>query len=166
MPTAEELRKKQQTYWDDVQVGQELPPYVIGPITTTHIFRWSAAVENWHRIHYDQDFAVNHDKLPGVLVQGTWKQSVMPQYLKDWVLPDGWVWKVSIQHRAMLVPGDTITVLGRVANKYEKEGLGFVELDIGMKKPDGTESCPGTAVVLLPIRGGREIPYPFVPPEE
>lgn len=166
MPTAEELRNKQQTYWDDVQVGQELPPYVIGPMTTTHVFRWSAAMENWHRIHYDQDFAINHDKLPTVLVHGSWKQSVMPQYLKDWVLPDGWMWKVSFQHRAMLVPGDTLTVWGRVTNKYEKDGLGFVELDIGMKNQDGTESCPGTATVLLPIRGGPEVPYPFVPPQE
>ena len=50
----------------------------------THLFRWSAAIENWHRIHYDLDFAVNHDRNPGLLVQGSWKQSVVPQYLKDW----------------------------------------------------------------------------------
>ncbi len=166
MPTAEELRNKTQTYWDDVEKGQELPPHVIGPMTPTHLFRWSAAVENWHRIHYDHDFAVNHDKLPSVLVQGSWKQSVMPQYLKDWVLPDGWVWKVSFQHRAMLVPGDTLTVWGRVTNKYEKKGLGFVELEIGIKNQDDVESCPGTATVVLPIRGGRPVPYPFVPPGE
>jgi hypothetical protein len=25
---------------------------------------------------------------------------------------------------------------------------------------------PGTATVVLPLRGGRAIPYPFVPPAE
>ena len=25
-----------------------------GPLTTVHLMRWSAAMENWHKIHYDQ----------------------------------------------------------------------------------------------------------------
>ena len=133
MPTAEELRNKEQLYYGDVEVGQDLPTYVIGPITPTHLFRWSAAIENWHRIHYDQDFAIYHEGLPNVLGQGSWKQSVMPQYLKDLTLPDGWAWKVTFQHRAMIVPGDTLTCWAKVTNKYEKSGLGFIELEVGMK---------------------------------
>ena len=57
MVTADELRGKTQTWFDDVTVGQEMPPLVIGPMTPTHLFRWSAAIENWHRIHYDDPFA-------------------------------------------------------------------------------------------------------------
>ena len=166
MPTAEELRTKKQLYYGDVKVGQELPTYVIGPMTTTHLFRWSAAIENWHRIHYDQDFAVYHEGLPNVLGQGSWKQSVMPQYLKDLSLPDGWAWKVSFQHRAMIVPGDTLTCWAKVTNVSEKEGLGFVELETGMKNQDDIETCPGTGTIVLPIKSGRPVPYPFVPPKE
>ena len=103
-PTAEQLRHKEQTFYDDVYEGLELPKDIYQP-TSTHLFRWSAAIENWHRIHYDLDFAVNHERNPGLLVQGSWKQSVVPQYLKDWTLPDGWPWKASFEHRAMLVPG-------------------------------------------------------------
>ncbi|MBH74246.1 MAG: acyl dehydratase [Dehalococcoidia bacterium] len=145
---------------------QQLPDYCIGPITTTHIFRWSAAIENWHRIHYDKEFAVGHDKLPDVLMQGSWKQSIIPQYLKDWVLPEGWVWKASFQHRAMLVPGDLLTVWGRVIRKYEAEDLGYVDLEIGIKNQANTESCPGFATVLLPFRDGRKVPYPFIKPSQ
>ena len=155
MPTANELRTKQQIYWEDVLEDQQLPDYCIGPITTTHIFRWSAAIENWHRIHYDKEFAVGHDKLPDVLMQGSWKQSIIPQYLKDWVLPEGWVWKASFQHRAMLVPGDLLTVWGRVIRKYETEDLGYVDLEVGIKNQADTESCPGFATVQLPIKDGR-----------
>ena len=164
-PTAEALRNKQQTYYEDVSDGMELPRYIYQP-TPAHLFRWSAAIENWHRIHYDLDFAINHDKLPSILVQGSWKQSVVPQYVKDWALPDGWPWKASFEHRAMLVPGDILILWGRVTGKYEKEGMGFVELEIGMKTQEGTESMPGTATVVLPLRGGKPIPYPFVPPED
>ena len=166
MPTASELRNKQQLHWEDVLEDQQLPDYCIGPITSTHIFRWSAAIENWHRIHYDKEFAVGHDKLPDVLMQGSWKQSIIPQYLKDWVLPEGWVWKASFQHRAMLVPGDLLTVWGRVIRKYETEDLGYADLEVGIKNQTNTESCPGFATVLLPFKDGRKVPYPFVKPSQ
>ncbi len=164
-PNSEALRNKQQLYYDDVSEGIELPKYIYEP-TPTHLFRWSAAIENWHRIHYDLDFAINHDRLPSILVQGSWKQSVAPQYLKDWTLPNGWPWKANFEHRAMLVPGDVLIMWGRVTGKSEKGGMGLVELEIGMKNQEGIESMPGTATVVLPIRGGRPIPYPFVPPED
>ncbi len=165
MPTVEELRRKQQVYYDDIQEGQELPPFVIGPMTPTHLARWSAAIENWHRVHYDQDFSIYHEGLPNILIHGSWKASVMPQYFKDFCLPDGWVWKVSFQYRSLSVPVDTLTVWARVTSKYEKEGLGFVECDCGMKGQDNIETSPGQATIVLPIRGGRPVPYPFVPPK-
>ncbi len=162
---AEALRTKTQLYFDDVQDEQDMPPLVIGPLSATHLFRWSAAIENWHRIHYDQNFAVYHDGLPNILAQGSWKQSILPRYLKDICLPDGWAWKLSFQHRAMIVPGDTLTVWARVTSRREVDGLGLVELDIGMSLQSGTETCPGTATIVLPLRGGRPVPYPFVPPQ-
>lgn len=165
-PSAEHLRTKQQTFFEDVHVGMELPKYIYGPMTATHLFRWSAAIENWHRIHYDLDFAVNHDRLPNVLVQGSWKQSVIPSYLKDFCLPNGWFWKASFQHRYMLVPGDILIVWARVTDKQERDGLGVVELELGMRNQDGAESMPGTATIVLPLRNGRPVPYPFVPPSQ
>ena len=164
-PTVEELRNKHQIYYEDVHEGMELPKYIYRP-TSTHLFRWSAAIENFHRIHYDLDFALNHDKNPSLLVHGTWKQSVVPQYLKDWTLPNGWPWKARFEHRAMLVPGDILILWGRVTGKHEKVGMGFVDLEIGMKTQEGTESMPGTATVVLPLRDGPPIPYPFVPPAD
>ena len=165
MVTADELRNKEQTYYDDVEGGQEMPPLVIGPMTPTHLFRWSAAIENWHRIHYDQSFAIYHDGLPNIPGQGSWKQSILPRYLKDLCLPNGWAWKVGFQHRAMIVPGDIITVWAKVTGKSELDGLGCIDLDVGMRLQSGIDSCPGTATIVLPVRGGREVPYPFVPPK-
>jgi hydroxyacyl-ACP dehydratase HTD2-like protein with hotdog domain len=70
-------------YFEDIAVGDSLAPVVKGPMTTAHIMRWSAAMENWHRIHYDWRFATQHDGLPDVLVNGSWKQHVLVQLLKD-----------------------------------------------------------------------------------
>ncbi|ODT82479.1 MAG: acyl dehydratase [Pelagibacterium sp. SCN 64-44] len=154
-----------QLCFDDLAVRQELETLVIGPLTPSHAFRWSAAIENFHRIHYDQNFAIYHEGLPNILIQGSWKQSILPRYLKDLTAPGGWAWKIAFQHRAMIVPGDTITVWSRVTGLREVGGLGAVELDLGMRLQSGLESCPGSATVFLPLRGGKEVPYPFVLPE-
>ena len=42
-PTADELRNKTQTYYEDVNVGDELPKYVYNQ-TPTHLFRWLSLI--------------------------------------------------------------------------------------------------------------------------
>ena len=37
--------------FDEMTVGARAGSLDKGTITTSHIMRWSAAVENWHRIH-------------------------------------------------------------------------------------------------------------------
>jgi acyl dehydratase len=157
---------KKQRFYEDVEIGQEITPLEKGPMTTLHLMRWSAAIENWHRIHYDRPFAVEHDKLPDVLVAGSWKQQALVQMLKDWCGESGWLWKISYQFRAMDPVGATLTCWGRVTEKYVRDELGFVECEIGMHNQHGQETTPGIAVAVLPLRGGRPVPYPFVPPKE
>lgn len=153
-----------QLHFDDVAVGQALPDLVKGPVTGMHLVRWMAAMENWHRIHFDWRFATEHDGLPDVMVNGSWKQHVVAQLLKDWAGVGGWVWKIRFEYREMDLPGDQITAWGRVTGKSEVDGLGYVEVELGLKNSRGLESTRGTAVVVLPKRGGRAVPYPFKPP--
>jgi acyl dehydratase len=156
-----------QLLYEDVEIGQEITPLVKGPMTTSHLMRWSSAIENWHRIHYDRPFAVEHDKLPDVLVAGSWKQQALVQMLKDWCGGGGWLWTINYQFRAMDPVGATLTCWGLVTDKSVRGGLGFIECDIGMRNQDGQETTLGTAVAVLPLRGGRPVPYPFVlPPED
>ena len=156
----------EQQYFDDVWVGQELPWLTKGPLGEIHLFRWSATMENWHRIHYDRRFAVEHDKLPDLLINGSLKQQFMVQMVKDWAGREGWVWKVSFQFRAMNSVGETLHVLGRVKSTERLQDYGLVVLDLGIVNQDGKESTPGEATLALPFRNGRPVPYPFVPPTQ
>ncbi|MBX3521892.1 MAG: acyl dehydratase [Xanthobacteraceae bacterium] len=151
-------------YFEDVQAGQELPLLRKGPLTPMHLMRWSAATENWHRIHYDERFAIEHDRLPGLLVNGSLKQNFILQALKDWAGHDGWVWKVSYQFRAMDVVNSELTVWARVIETQKPNDFGLVKLALGIRNLEGRESTPGSATVALPYRNGPAIPYPFVPP--
>ena len=164
-PTIEDLRTRQQVYFDDIAVGMELPKY-IKRYSTIDLLRWCVTMENTHRIHYDLPFAVNHDKVPGVLFQGSWRGSILTAWLKNWTLPNGWPWKERWQVREMVVANEVTIVWGRVTGTQVRDGMGMVELELGIKNQDGTEGCPGSATVAMPVRGGREIPYPFVPPKD
>jgi hypothetical protein len=152
--------------FDDVRVGAAIPGLSKGPIRTSHVMRWSAAMENWHRIHYDWPFATGHDRLPDIMINGSWKQHVLAQLLKDWVGTEGWVWKIKFEYREMDLPGDVINAWGKVTGKTERDGLGYIDLEIGLTNSRGVQSTRGSAVVVLPKRGGPPVPYPFVAPEE
>lgn len=150
-------------FFDNVVLGEEIPPVTKGPMSTAHIMRWSAAMENWHRIHYDWRYATVHDRLPDIMVNGSWKQHVVIQLLTDWVKESGWTWKLAFQFRAMSVPGDTLTAWGRMTAKEKRGRYGLVHLDVGLRNQKGVESTPGRATVVLPRRGGPSVPYPFDP---
>jgi acyl dehydratase len=155
--------------FEDIAVGQAIGPLFKGPLTTAHLMRWSAAMENWHKIHYDLPFATGHDKLPGLLVNGSLKQQFIAQLLKDWAGATGWLWKVGFQFRAMNLVGETLSVWAKVTGMRRAEtpqgAYGLVEFELGIRNADGKESTPGTATVALPLRGGAPLPYPFVPPK-
>lgn len=149
--------------FENITVGDDIPTIVKGPMTTAHIIRWSAAMENWHKIHYDWRYATEHDGLPDVLINGSWKQHVLAQVLADWVGETGWLWKMSFQYRGMNIPGDTLTAWGRVTAKSQRGDYGVVDLEIGLKDQNGKEGSPGKASIVLPLQGGPAVPYPFDP---
>lgn len=150
-------------YFEDIEVGQDIPSLVKGPISPAHIMRWSAAMENWHRIHYDARYAIEHDGLPDIMVNGSWKQHVLIQLVTDWVGENGWLWKTAFQFRGMNVPGEILTAWGRVTEKKKIGNFGVVKLDIGLKNDKAIDGTPGTATVVVPTRGGPVVPYPFDP---
>lgn len=149
--------------FEEITIGLDLPDLVKGPISTAHIMRWSAAIENWHRIHYDLRYATEHDRLPNVLISGSWKQHIIIQLVSDWVRGSGWLWKLALQFRAMNVPGDTLTAWGRVTGKEERRQYGLAFLEVGLRNQNGVESTPGNATVVLPRHNGPPVPYPFDP---
>jgi acyl dehydratase len=149
-------------YFDEVTVGAQLGAIDKGTMTTTHIMRWSAAIENFHRIHYDQPFAMGHDKLPGVLINGSWKQHVLIQMLKDSLGAGGWLWKLQFRYKKMDIAGDAVRGTAEVIDKQEVNGFGFVTLRFQLTNQNGEVSTAGTAIGVLPLKGGPAVPYPFV----
>ena len=113
-----------------------------------------------------QGFSTGHG-LPDIIGSGSWSRSYLFQLASKWVGLDGWVWKLSHQNRAMLLPHKTYTAWGRVTSKEVKDGLGHVVMDMGFRRDeDGVETVPSSCTIILPLRGGKPVPYPFQPPKE
>ncbi|MET3794722.1 acyl dehydratase [Aquamicrobium terrae] len=157
----------EQLFFEDVQEGNPLPDLTFGPLTAPILMRWSAAIENWHRIHYDRPFAIQHDHLPDLLVNGTLKQQFIMQALRRSAGVRGWVWKARFQFRGMNLVGETLRVWSNPAQKRELGDYGLVALDIGILNDEDVETTPGRAVVALPYRDREAagVPYPFTPPD-
>jgi acyl dehydratase len=149
--------------FEDIEPNQSIPDLVKGPMGPPHLMRWSAATENWHRIHYDRAYAVEHDGLPDILINGSWKQHLLMQLLGRWTGDDGWLWRLRLQFRAMNTVGETLTAWGRVTGCERRGDYGIVRLEVGIRNQNGVESTPGTAEVVLPLRDGPKLPSPFTP---
>ena len=72
-------------------------PLVLSPMTPARL-PGSSAIENWHRITTIRALPCT-DSLP-ISDSGLLEAKHHARYLKDLCLPDGWPWKVSLQHRA------------------------------------------------------------------
>ncbi|UCE31641.1 MAG: MaoC family dehydratase [Burkholderiales bacterium] len=149
-------------YFEDLAVGERIGSLDKGRMTTAHIMRWSAAVENWHRIHYDWRFATEHDKLPDVLINGSWKQHVLVQLVKDSLGDGGWLWKIRFRYKRMDIAGDSIRAGAEVLERQEIDGLGFVTVRVALTNQNDEISTAGFAIGVVPLRDGPPVPYPFV----
>jgi len=138
-------------FYEDVDVGTEIPPLVKEP-TTQQLVKWAGASGDFYQIHYDKDFAMSTG-LSGVIIHGALKSAWLGQLLDDWIGEDGTIKKYGCSYRGMDVPDDTITCKGKVTKKYVEGNEHCVECEIWVENSRGERTAPGTAVVVLPSKG-------------
>ena len=147
--------------WKDITPVSPIGELHKGTISTAHIMRWCAAIENFHRIHYDLPFATEHDKLPGILINGSWKQHILAQLVKDILGEQGWLWKLSFRFKAMDLAGDAISAFAEVVEQREINNLGFLLIKVHLSNQTATVSTTGYAIGVVPIYSDHPVPYPF-----
>ena len=153
---------KQQPYWEDVEVGTELPE--LPKIATTQMLvKWAGGSSDFHPQHYDDDFA-KRQGTGGIIVHGLLKQAWLIQLVTSWMGDLGTLKKFSCQYRGMDYPrvmktmnepvdGETWLCKGKVTNKYVDGDDHCVDLQIGVENGKGEMPTPGSATVALPSQG-------------
>ena len=80
---------------------------------------------------------------------------------------DGWLWKLSVQHRRFNYIGDTTWVRGEVTGKRVVDGHHIVDVALRCENQNGTVTSPATASVILPTRDSAvQIPTPPAPTQD
>ena len=64
----------------------------------------------------------------------------------------GFLKTLRFEMRRQQRPGDTMVCKGRVSGKYERDGKGWVELEVWAENEREGVTTPGTATVVLPRR--------------
>jgi acyl dehydratase len=148
---AAEIRGSQVRYWEDVEIGQELPPLVKGPIGLTDEIAWTAgyapgwlkANEAALRIYHEHPSwgfrdpdtfamepiaAVHWSKwaaktagLPYPYDLGAQRHSWVIQLLTNWASDEGWVKRCYAEYRAFVFLSDVVWLRGKVTGKHIDE---------------------------------------------
>lgn len=138
--------------FEQIKVGDELPAVVRGPMTTAHLVRWASANGNYARIHWDLPYAMLRQGLSNVVVNGSLKNQYLHTLLQRFAGEAGWVRKMYVEHRGMDYPGDVLTITGTVTEKTERDNVGYVKCEIGLRN-GRDQTARGWAEIALPTRG-------------
>ena len=135
-------------YFEDVKVGDELPPLVKGPIQQIQLTRYAGASGDFNPIHQDDEFA-KAAGMGGVFAHGMLSMGFVAQSLTDWA-GAGSVRKLGVRFAGLVRLKETVTCRGRV---IEKDDAHTVELEVWAENGKGDKVVTGRATVALPSRG-------------
>lgn len=141
----------QQLFFEDVQVGVQLPKLTAQP-TTESLVRYAAAADDYSRIHYDDAYARMRG-FSGVIVHGLYKAACSARMLGDWGGPKSWVKRMLTQYKQTDLPFHDMACYGKVTAKYIKDDKAYAELEIWTENDNAKVTTSGAALVELPMRG-------------
>lgn len=177
----EEIRGAVPRYFEDVNVGDKLPPMMKGPMTVTGFIAYAQGwgglyiranrlaykMQKAHpglgirnrfnvpdcpeRVHWDEEFALEVGA-PGAYDYGPERTSWLTHHITDWIGDDGFLHKSNCQIRRHNPDGDAIIITGEVFRKFEENGKKYVEIEQKATTHRGELSAFGTAVAELPSK--------------
>jgi acyl dehydratase len=138
----------EQRFFDDVAVGDELPPLAT-TFTPRSLVMFAGAALDFYEIHYDRDAALAQG-LDGLLVHGALKNALLGRYLHEYVAPAGRILSFGCQYRGKDRPGEELVCRGHVVAR--REDAQVLQLAVHVENSDGVVTTPGEADVFLPRR--------------
>jgi len=177
----EEVRGASPRYFEDVKVGDALPPLAKGPMTVTGFIAYAqgwgglyirANKLNWkqvrahpglgiknrfgipdcpERVHWEDEFA-QRVGTPAAYDYGPERCSWLTHHLTNWMGDDGLLRKASCKIRRHNPVGDMLVFSGKVTRKWSESGQNLVEIEQEARNQDGELSVVGSGVVQLPSK--------------
>jgi acyl dehydratase len=180
-------------YYEDVQVGEQLPRMVKGPIRVTDLILFHAGYGQSfptyaHRLAYETRqstpglYTRNKVRVWDIVQRMHWeedwakqvgaatiydygiiRETFLAHLVTNWMGDNAFLRRLQVQHRKFNFAGDTNWLHGRVIDKAVVGEGGQVELEVWIESQRGVRLSEGRATVLLPSREHGDFKLP-VPP--
>jgi acyl dehydratase len=137
-------------YFEDVQVGAEIPALVKGPIQQIQLTRYAGASHDFNPIHQDEEFA-RAAGMGGVFAHGMLTMGFVAQSVTDWAGAAA-VKKIGVRFSGLVRLKDVITCKGRVLDKSSKDGVHSVDVELWAENQKGEKVITGKATVAVETR--------------
>jgi acyl dehydratase len=135
-------------YFEDVNVGDELPPLVKEPITKAQIVRYAGASGDFNALHFDDEVGKNAG-MGGIIAHGMLIMGFAGQAVAQW-FPRKYLRGFGARFVGMSRVGEEVTVKGTVTQKGQENGENIVSGNLEVLGQDGSVKINGDFKVTLP----------------
>jgi hypothetical protein len=183
-------RGKEARYWEEVEVGEELPAVIRGPYSLSEKFAWFVGKGNPPSCVSDRLFrliAEKHGENKGVYDSdlniylrpsmfdaktqadrgvgrihdaGAQRNAWRNMVFTNWMGDDGFLWKSRAEVRGFNQEGDITWCKGKVTKKYVLGGRPCVDINCWCENQKKEVTMPGEGTVILPSREHGPVVYP------
>src|SRR5262250_2320433 len=109
-------------YYEDVQVGDDIPKLVKSPVSHLQLVRYAGASGDFNPLHTDPKIG-EAIGTGGIITHGMLIMGFVGQMLSDYVGPHA-LKKFGVRFKGMTHLGDEITCTGTITEKYEESDEG------------------------------------------
>ena len=178
-------RGSEPRYWEDVEIGEEIPWIVKGPLTVTDMIAYKVGWGHYpfcrpnrfqleYRRKHPKAYTPNSRGVPDIPARVHWEDELaqtigipaafdygpqrvswMAHFLFNWTGDHGWIEYVNTQLREPILVGDTSWFEGKVTGKEQEEGKNLVEIEFWGRDQRDRITTRGTAKVSLPSRASQ-----------
>jgi acyl dehydratase len=145
-----ELPVSKKLYFEDVQVGDELPTLVKAPVTQLQLVRYAGASGDFNPLHTDPKMG-EMIGTGGIIAHGMLIMGFAGQLLSDYVGPEA-LRQFNVRFKGMTHIDDVITCTGTLTKKSEEEGEARIAGKVVAVDQNGDVKLTGTFIAALPRR--------------
>ena len=140
-------------YWEDVEVGQDLPQKSRDIDTTLIVSGAIWASHDFMPVHHSRDFA-QEKGAPDIFMNILTSNGLMASYLEQWAGPEAELKRMQVGLQVPNFPteGNKMDMNARITRKYEEAGNHLIELEISGDNNLGPHVV-GSATMALPTKG-------------
>ena len=158
MKSVNSMTLDQPVYFEDVRIGDAIPPRQHGPLTIVDTVRWAGLQENSQHLHFDRDHVRQHNGLKTFIASGAYRQALLMRLLTDWIGPLGWLRKITVRHTHSTFESDLMRFSGQVVEKSPDPTDPWIHCELHGTNQDDKQILTGRCRLMLPRRENLILP--------